>query len=83
MKLTVDTFATAAKLIVCAAFVFTAQTASARVLDEEPPPGSLKPGQTVHVKCGAGMAMLVTGGNNMKGGKGAGRQHGPCVPFKG
>lgn len=83
MRLKANAFAKAAKLTLCAAFVLTAQSASARVLDEEPAPGMLKPGQKVYVRCGQGMAMLVTGGNNMKGGKGAGRQHGPCVPFKG
>ncbi|TQF40081.1 hypothetical protein UNPF46_11490 [Bradyrhizobium sp. UNPF46] len=83
MRLKANAFAKVAKLTLCATFVLTAQAASARVLDEEPAPGMLKPGQKVYVRCGQGMAMLVTGGNNMKGGKGAGRQHGPCVPFKG
>ncbi|MET4232635.1 hypothetical protein ABIA85_005924 [Bradyrhizobium sp. LA6.10] len=83
MRLKADAFTKAAKLVLSVAFVLSVQAASARVLDEEPVAGMLKPGQKVYVRCGQGMAMLVTGGNNMKGGKGAGRQHGPCVPFKG
>lgn len=81
MRLKADAFLNVLKLSWAAAFVFAVQAASATVLETEPAPDMLKPGQQVYVRCGPGKAMLVTGGNNLKGGKGAGRQHGPCVPF--
>lgn len=65
------------------AFIFAAHPASAQmVLDAEPARGTLKSGQIVYVRCGPGKARMVVGGNNVRG-KGAGRQHGPCAPFKG
>lgn len=76
-------FASTLKLSLSAAFVLAAQAASAQmVLDTEPARGTLKHGQTVYVKCGPGKARMITGGNNVHG-KGPGRQHGPCLPFRG
>jgi hypothetical protein len=79
--------ATVSSLIAAIAFLLSANAASAQVvMQSEPPPGQLGPGQVIYVACGPGKARKVTGGSNVGAngmvGQGKGRQRGPCVPMK-
>ena len=70
-----------AALLTC--MVATSAAAQGQILSREPPMGSLKPGQVVHVDdgtCGKGRVSRVTGGNHVKvGGTGRVTRSRTCV----